>query len=1093
MRRTKYLLILLLTVSQFISAAVLQPIETFSIEHGLSNSEITSLLLDKRGFLWIGTTDGLNCYDGYSFQSFHANPSDSSSIYNDFIIKLEEDNGGGIWCATRTGLSKYEREPNHFIYFPYVSDTSKRYAVSTILDIAIDNSGYKIYILGNDFLDRVDIKTNKTQRLFSREYFEKNKILGLKSIISLDHLSKLALISSTEVYLLDPLSDSISTLPGFPKAKFNENGGICGVFDLSDKYFLIFSKKEIWKANLLNGIIGPLNINNDILKDKLQIIGILKSTNNCIKIASSEGVINYDLNSDKMLEFDEINFQSKERLDINSFLEDNSGLYWFGTNDGLIKINPFQKAFSAIYLRNIVHLNEDDFITAVCFDKSGMIWTGLNSGKIIVINPYEHESKQMVVTELDLKFKINNIEIIFQDALYISTQKGLFIIRGDQLIGTGLKHLKPKILMPDQEVFTTTQGTNDSVWIAGEHGIYLCEMQHGSIIRNAVLSDAIKGLTILDIKSSQSYLWIAESSRIIQYDLKKATIEIISFPRANLNVSPAINSILPINEKELLIGTSDGLYICFADLNIINSYAPTALASSNFIRAINKDKSGNIWVSTNSSLISHNPEKYQTVQYDAKDGPNMSNYSSRLTSYSGHGEMLFASKQAILHFNPDYLRLNYSVPKVQFISASLAVGNEVTRRNLSSNDTLIIDHRYSYIRFNFSSLDFWAPLKNKYKYSLEATNKPEQWASLENQNYLIISGLKAGYYKLALKGSNNMDIWNENNPVIIIHSKARFMESRWAMLMYGLLAFLVFYFTFLYATKQLRKLNREYRERELIAKKVEQQKEELSIKNKDITDSINYAKRIQEALMPSQRIFKKFFPESFILHMPKDIVSGDFYWINEVDGRIYFAAVDCTGHGVPGAFMSIIGFELFRRITETEKKKQPAEILKSLSRGFKTFFRDIETYTLRDGMDVAFCAIDLEMKYLEFAGAFNPFYLIRDNSITEIKGDRFSVGLFNLEEENGNNFKNHVLPLYDGDIIYIFTDGFADQFGGPEGKKYKYRRFRHLLLALHQLPMEQQYEFLRRSISDWKGNLEQVDDILIMGIRIMQNGYLSSN
>ena len=139
-------------------------------------------------------------------------------------------------------------------------------------------------------------------------------------------------------------------------------------------------------------------------------------------------------------------------------------------------------------------------------------------------------------------------------------------------------------------------------------------------------------------------------------------------------------------------------------------------------------------------------------------------------------------------------------------------------------------------------------------------------------------------------------------------------------------------------------------------------------------------------------------------------------------------------------------------------------------------------------MDVAFCAIDPEFKFLEFAGAFNPLYLIRDNTITEIKGDRFSVGLNQLDIVTPSQpFNDHVVPLKEGDIIYIFTDGYADQFGGPDGKKYKYRRFRHLLLALHQLPMDRQVEFLRRSIMDWKGDLDQVDDILVMGIRISQN------
>jgi serine phosphatase RsbU (regulator of sigma subunit) len=374
-------------------------------------------------------------------------------------------------------------------------------------------------------------------------------------------------------------------------------------------------------------------------------------------------------------------------------------------------------------------------------------------------------------------------------------------------------------------------------------------------------------------------------------------------------------------------------------------------------------------------------------------------------------------------------------------------------------------------------------------YSMVKVGKPEEWIALDNEKTILISGLRAGLYSLKVDGTNHSGQWNADTRELIVRVNAPIWQSRIAIILYGVFLVVLIYLLIYFRTKHLWKLNREYKEREIIAKQSEQQKEELTIKNKNITDSINYAKRIQMALMPSRKLFAKKFPDSFILHMPKDIVSGDFYWINEVAGRVYFAAVDCTGHGVPGAFMSIIGFDLFRRITEIENKKQPAEILNSLSKGFETIFQDVESITLRDGMDVAFCAVDKEMNVLEFAGAFNPLYLVRDNTITEIKGDRCSVGLDQEPGINGedNMFSDHVIQLRDGDIIYIFTDGFADQFGGPEGKKYKYRRFRHLLLALHQLPMERQVEFLQRSILDWKGDLDQVDDILVMGIRITKD------
>ena len=236
-------------------------------------------------------------------------------------------------------------------------------------------------------------------------------------------------------------------------------------------------------------------------------------------------------------------------------------------------------------------------------------------------------------------------------------------------------------------------------------------------------------------------------------------------------------------------------------------------------------------------------------------------------------------------------------------------------------------------------------------------------------------------------------------------------------------------------------------------------------------------------MIPSARYFSCIFPESFIFFKPKDIVSGDFFWVTEKDDKIFVAAVDCTGHGVPGAFMSIIGIELLRKLINNQKIEEPSEVLNELNKNFAEIFKDVENITLRDGMDIAFCTIDKGSRILEFAGAFNPLYLIRDNKITEIKGDRFSVGL--EDYENGTqSFTNHHIQLLKDDMIYIFTDGYSDQFGGPEGKKFKYRRFRHLLLSIHSSPVKEQKEHLERSMEEWMGENDQVDDILVIGMKI---------
>ncbi|MBN2613035.1 MAG: SpoIIE family protein phosphatase [Bacteroidales bacterium] len=398
-------------------------------------------------------------------------------------------------------------------------------------------------------------------------------------------------------------------------------------------------------------------------------------------------------------------------------------------------------------------------------------------------------------------------------------------------------------------------------------------------------------------------------------------------------------------------------------------------------------------------------------------------------------------------------------------------------------DSVYLPHNYAYLKIDFPVLEYNDSICKNYKYALKRKKNSIKWIDLGSNHYVILSKLRPGKHTLFVTAD-----FPENNITfgqgkLDIYIASRFWKQWYMVLFYvfGFMALFLLFFRF--QTRALRKLTRQFREREKIAQQIMSQKEELALKNKNITDSINYAKRIQSALMPSKKLFHSLFPESFVLHIPKDIVSGDFYWINEVQDTIFIAAVDCTGHGVPGAFMSIIGFELFRKLTNVEGIKKPSDILNNLNEDFQDIFKDVDNIALKDGMDIAFCSVNKKTRILEFAGAFNPLYLIRDNSIIEIKGDRNSVGL-PVSETEKSTFENHSVQLQTGDIFYIFSDGFADQFGGPEGKKYKYRRFRHLLLALHHLPPERQHDFLYKSIMEWKGDLDQVDDILVIGVRV---------
>jgi serine phosphatase RsbU (regulator of sigma subunit) len=285
--------------------------------------------------------------------------------------------------------------------------------------------------------------------------------------------------------------------------------------------------------------------------------------------------------------------------------------------------------------------------------------------------------------------------------------------------------------------------------------------------------------------------------------------------------------------------------------------------------------------------------------------------------------------------------------------------------------------------------------------------------------------------------------------------------------------------------KRTRKYQEDFhrmKEQEKESRAVLQHRNQLRDRTRKYEQSLTYAVRIQTAMFLTPRQLRSLFPESFIYHRPKEIVSGDFNWARRINGKVLFSVADCTGHGVPGAFMSLLGLEFFRQITQGKGILDPAGILNEMNRQFDLVFGNTEELSLKDGMDLSICSYDYNTHILEYAGAFNSLYIIRDHELMEIKGDRIIVGP-DYGVQRGE-FTNRRVKMKEDDMLYMFTDGYADQFGGPEGKKFKYRRFRHLLMSIHQLSMKEQLHRLEEHMEEWMGEQEdQIDDQTVVGIR----------
>jgi serine phosphatase RsbU (regulator of sigma subunit) len=488
-------------------------------------------------------------------------------------------------------------------------------------------------------------------------------------------------------------------------------------------------------------------------------------------------------------------------------------------------------------------------------------------------------------------------------------------------------------------------------------------------------------------------------------------------------------------------------------------------------------KNEGIWIGHRLGISRINTESLRISKYDLNMGL-QGDCNPNAVFQDQSGILYFGTTEGIVTYNPE--RDNrHKLPPFTNISR-LIISDKVYDPEVP----IVLPFNRYRLRIEFVGLNYRDPESVRYQYKLQG-HDPE-WSDVTDQNFASYSRLEDGEYVFLLRSYNSDGLTREAPVAIHIRIKPPVWKTWWFI---ALMAVLALMFVMLYIKVRERKQRRlqEYLENELAARtrEVMEQKEVIEIKNRDITDSINYAKRIQTSMLPPVKKLQKHFSGYFVFYSPRDIVSGDFYWFDRVnEHKFVVVCADSTGHGVPGAFMSMIGSTLIKDISQKVCDSSPSAMLRMLDQELRHMLNQNSEDESKsgDGIDIMICEIDLRTHYVRYASAMRPMIIYRNGEEYFVKGSRSSVG--GHYEREDNDFEDEGIQLTKGDIIYLFSDGYSDQFGGPMGKKFKMVRLKNMLQEIHQKPMDEQFTLVKNTFGEWKENYEQVDDVLFMGIKI---------
>lgn len=1046
---------------------------TYTTEQGLPDNSILDILEDRSGNIWFCTIRNFTKYDGRSFVTYNAPSEIRGANFN----CITEDLSGNIWFGTNAGIIRYDGKSttvfttrqglvgNHVVSM--YTDTHGNIWFGSDAGVSKYNGKSFVNYTSNDGLagNKVfSIAEDKTGAIwFGTAAKGVSKFDGNTFV---NYSNDQGLISHSTIMRI--LQD------GDGNMWFCTNGE--GVSRFDGKNFVTFSRAQglasnyvwdvvkdpignIWFSTQGGGVCkyeGPALINYTTEHGLFNNIiwSILEDEKGILWFATSGGLSS----------FDGVSFTNYTtpglRTEIISIMKDTQGNMWLGTvGEG---VYCFNGNTYAQYTEEQGLVNNT--VGNIVQDREGIIWFGTDAG----ISRFD--GKTFTNYTRDQGLNADLVSISFQDKrghFWFGTSNGLSFFNGHSFVN-----------------YTAAQGfTNDAVFCIMEDktGALWFGTQEGVKYLSPSDAAAPKNGTPLPFKSITSKDGLPDNYIVQLLEMEKGKI------LAGTNVGIAIFDRPDFKTKGL------------KGLEIFNAALSYPIKDVNVgYNSMYKDSEGVIWIGTGAEKIGLVRFDYralhrtllppvleiQNIQINeesicwdylknkkiksAKSNhsfiPALSEYDSLARSISELHAFARVVPEAVR--DSQYTRFS----EVQFDSLT-------TYHSIPVN--LVLPYKHNQISFEYAAIEPARPFMVKYQYILEGYDKG--WNPVTTKTTASFGNINEGTYTFRLRTKGAYGLWS--SPVSYTFKVLPpWWRTWWMYTVYVvLIASLFILMTWIYSRRLRLKAKALAVEIEKATTIIVEQKEIVEEKNRHITDSIEYAQRIQNAILPEKAYIDTLFDNYFIYYQPKETVSGDFYWFSEKDDKIIFATVDCTGHGVPGALMSMIGHSQLNEIINGKGITETDQILNHLRANVINILKQKDTpESQKDGMDMGICVFDKRKKLLEFSGAHHSLYYVHNGILKDIKGDVFAIG---FEKREQQPFTKNVLEITEGDIIYMNTDGFADQKGGPEKKKFFQRQFRQLLESLYKEDMPTQKAILSETFNNWKGELEQIDDVLIIGIR----------